>query len=85
MVDLKYTQHRIECFNKIKKRLADMKPGNELLVAELLFIALDHGFTYKLVGEVVETYKDMGIITVLYEDGRAHKISKPFGEVYSHG
>ena len=84
MVDLKYTQHRIECFNKIKKRIADMKPGDSIIVAELLYIALDHGFTYKLVGEIIETYKDMGLLTVVYEDGRAYQISKPSGEVFEH-
>lgn len=84
MVDLKYTQHRIECFNKIKKRIADMKPGDSIIVAELLYIALDHGFTYKLVSEIIETYKDMELLTVLYEDGRACKISKPSGEVFDH-
>jgi hypothetical protein len=81
MVDLKYTQHRMATVAKIQKRIADMKPGEKVLVAELTFIALSDGFTPKTVYDVVDNYKDLGVLVVGYKDGVPFTINKPCGEV----
>jgi len=82
MVDLKYTQHRMATVAKIQKRIAGMRPGDKIEVSELVFVALTDGFTKKLVNDIIDNYKDMGVVVVQYRDAYPFVISKPSGVVY---
>jgi hypothetical protein len=82
MVDLKYTQHRMNTVAKIHKRLADLKSGDTIKAAELTFIAISDGFTPKTAYDVIDNYKELGVIKVLYSDAKPFSITKPVGDLY---
>ena len=65
---------------KIHKRLSDIKPGQKIDGAEIVYIALCDGFSKKLVLDVLQNYESLGVVSVVYLDGSPTTISKPSGK-----
>jgi hypothetical protein len=84
MTDTKTILLKKELITKLQKRIGDMKPGNKIPVAELVYVSMSDGFSKRIAYDIVENYAALGVVSITYKDGSPFIISKPQGEVFDH-
>jgi len=82
MTDAKIIKMKQDLVAKFHKRISSMQPGEEVKVAEFVFMSLHAGFSYSVVRDFLESYRDMGVVELVYQDAKVYIVKKPEGTPY---